>query len=125
MHATAQSPRGPRAGGLRTTIYSNSLLLVMTGIWIALVAGAVGRRAINYNADQLDHRADPIRWTGYVTTSDFWNRTLQNWQSEFLAVGSMVIFSVFLRQRGSPESTGRRGTRRHRSIWVGLRKAGT
>jgi len=37
-------------------------------------------------------------------TSDFWDRTLQNWQSEFLAVGSMAILSVYLRQRGSPES---------------------
>jgi len=36
--------------------------------------------------------------------ADFWNRTLQNWQSEFLAIGSMVVFSIHLRQRGSPES---------------------
>jgi hypothetical protein len=35
---------------------------------------------------------------------DFWDRTLQNWQSEFLAIGAMAIFAVFLRQRGSPES---------------------
>jgi hypothetical protein len=41
---------------------------------------------------------------GYLAQGDFWSRTLQNWQSEMLAVGSMVIFSVYLRQRGSPES---------------------
>ncbi len=29
---------------------------------------------------------------------------MQNWQSEFLAIGVMVIFTVYLRQRGSPES---------------------
>ena len=40
----------------------------------------------------------------YAGTSEFWNRTLQNWQSEFLAVASMVVFSIWLRQRGSPES---------------------
>ncbi len=34
----------------------------------------------------------------------FWENTLQNWQSEFLAVGSMAILAVYLRQRGSPES---------------------
>jgi hypothetical protein len=45
-----------------------------------------------------------VSWLRYVGTSDFWNRTLQNWQSEFLAVGSMVILSVYLRQRGSTES---------------------
>jgi hypothetical protein len=37
-------------------------------------------------------------------SADFWNRTLQNWQSEFLAIGSMAVFSVYLRRRGSPES---------------------
>ena len=40
----------------------------------------------------------------YAISANFWNRTLQNWQSEFLAVGSMVVLSIYLRQRGSPES---------------------
>jgi hypothetical protein len=103
-HAKPDSPRWARLGGLRTAIYSNSLVMVMTSIWIAswLAQSITGR--IIYNADQLDHQAAPISWPAYVTTSDFWNRTLQNWQSEFLAVGSMVILSVYLRQRGSPES---------------------
>ncbi len=103
-HADPDSPRWARLGGLRTTIYSNSLLIVMTTIWLAswLAQSVAGR--IGYNADQLDHQAPPVSWPTYVTTSDFWNRTLQNWQSEFLALGSMVILSVYLRQRGSPES---------------------
>jgi hypothetical protein len=76
----------------------------MMSIWIAswLAQSVTGR--VNYNANQLDHQAAPVSWLSYITTSDFWNRTLQNWQSEFLAVGSMVILSVYLRQRGSPES---------------------
>jgi hypothetical protein len=103
-HATPESPRWARAGDWRTRIYSNSLLLVMMSIWVAswLAQSVTGR--VNYNADQLDHQAAPISWLSYITTADFWNRTLQNWQSEFLAVGSMVILSVYLRQRGSPES---------------------
>ena len=103
-HAGPASPRWAAIGGLRTAVYSNSLLLVMAGIWMAswLAQSISGR--IAYNADQLDHQAPPVSWPTYITTSDFWNRTLQNWQSEFLAVGSMVILSVYLRQRGSPES---------------------
>lgn len=103
-HAEPDSPKWAKVGGLRTAIFSNSLLLVMTAIWIAswLAQSITGR--IAYNADQLDHQSLPVSWTTYVTTADFWNRTLQNWQSEFLAVGSMVILSVYLRQRGSPES---------------------
>jgi hypothetical protein len=103
-HAEPDSPKWAEVGGLRTAIFSNSLLLVMTAIWIAswLAQSITGR--IAYNADQLDHRSLPVSWTTYVTTADFWNRTLQNWQSEFLAVGSVVILSVYLRQRGSSES---------------------
>jgi hypothetical protein len=103
-HVQSDSPRWAKLGGLRTAVYSNSLVLVMTTIWIGswLAQSITGR--INYNADQFDHQAAPISWLAYITTSDFWNRTLQNWQSEFLAVGSMVILSVYLRQRGSPES---------------------
>ena len=57
-----------------------------------------------YNSDQLSHGENGTNWIGYIGTPDFWEATLQNWQSEFLAVGSMAIFAVYLRQRGSPES---------------------
>ena len=103
-HADARSPRWARAAGLRTALYGNSLLIVMTTIWLGSwlaqsIAGASG-----YNANQLDHQAATVSWLHYLGSSDFWDRTLQNWQSEFLAVGSMAILSVYLRQRGSPES---------------------
>ena len=103
-HATAESPRWARLGGWRTRIYANSLVIVMTAIWLASwgVQSVAGHVA--YNADQFDHQLAAVSWLGYVTSSDFWNRTLQNWQSEFLAVGSMAVFSIYLRQRGSPES---------------------
>jgi hypothetical protein len=103
-YAEDTSPRWARVGGWRTALYSRSLGLVMglvfVGSWSAqLVAG---RSA--YDAEQLQDLQDPLGWTGYLTAPDFWNRTLQNWQSEFLAVGSMVVFSIYLRERGSPES---------------------
>jgi hypothetical protein len=103
-HTKRNSPAWARAGGVRTRLFSNSLLLVMGSIWLLswFAQSITGR--IMFNANQLDHQAPPVSWATYITTSDFWNRTLQNWQSEFLAVGSMAIFSVYLRQRGSPES---------------------
>jgi len=57
-----------------------------------------------YNAEQLEHDGQPVDWLGYITSADFWETTLQNWQSEFLAVGSMAVLAIYLRQRGSPES---------------------
>jgi hypothetical protein len=103
-HAGPESPRWARVGGLRTAIYSNSLLIVMLSIWIASWLGQAIAGRIDYNAEQLDHRQAPVGLGHYLTTSDFWNRTLQNWQSEFLAVGSMAVLAIYLRQRGSPES---------------------
>ena len=57
-----------------------------------------------YNAERFDHQQAAISYWRYLGTPDFWNRTLQNWQSEFLAVGSMAVLAIYLRQRGSPES---------------------
>jgi len=103
-HTTAQSPSWARFGDWRTALYSNSLLIVMVAIWLGSwsVQSITGHNA--YNATQFDHQQAAVSWLGYVGTSDFWNRTLQNWQSEFLAVGSMAVLSIYLRQRGSPES---------------------
>jgi len=103
-HALKESPRWARLGGWRAVVYSNSLLLVMGAIfvfswWTQSVAGQVV-----YNQEQAEHGQPDVSWLGYVASADFWNRTLQNWQSEFLAVGCMVAFSIFLRQRGSSES---------------------
>jgi hypothetical protein len=103
-HATARSPRWAKVGGLRTRLYSNSLVIVMLAIWLGswLAQSIAGRT--EYNAERLSHQVGTISWVHYLGTASFWERTLQNWQSEFLAIGSMAILSVYLRQRGSPES---------------------
>jgi len=103
-HADTRSPRWARVGGWRTRLYSNSLVLVMTTIWVLSWFGQGVAGRIDYNVQQLDNHEATVGFARYFTTSDFWNRTLQNWQSEFLAVGSMAVLSIFLRQRGSPES---------------------
>ncbi|MGW4897591.1 DUF6766 family protein [Kitasatospora sp. NPDC004240] len=104
-HATGESPawaREPR--GVRLAVYSRSLGLVMAlfflGSWVS--QSITGWSA--HNAEQLRDLQAPITWGQYVLSPGFWNRTLQNWQSELLAVASMAILSVYLRQRGSPES---------------------
>ena len=85
-------------------MYSNSLLLVMATIWIGSWFAQLVTGRVVYNAEQFDHHEAPLDLWQYAGSSEFWNRTLQNWQSEFLAVASMVVFSIWLRQRGSPES---------------------
>jgi hypothetical protein len=103
-YATERSPAWARVDGWRRTLYSNSLLLVMGTIWLASWLGQSITGRVAFNAERFDHRQDAVSWLAYLGTPDFWNRTLQNWQSEFLAVGSMAVLAVYLRQRGSPES---------------------
>ncbi|MFD9902956.1 DUF6766 family protein [Streptomyces sp. NPDC059063] len=103
-YARADSPRWAGVGGVRQAWYSRSLGMVMCTLFLLswLAQSVTGVAA--YNEEHLRELQAPISWSAYLTAADFWDRTLQNWQSELLAVGSMAIFSVYLRQRGSPES---------------------
>ncbi|WP_219518287.1 DUF6766 family protein [Nonomuraea ceibae] len=103
-YADPDSPAWARARGLRLWLFSNSLGLTMGTIFVlSWLAQSVAGLA-SYNAERLSALRDPVTWGGYVTSPDFWDRSLQNWQSELLAVLSMVVLSIYLRQRGSPES---------------------
>jgi hypothetical protein len=103
-YADDHSPRWARLGGVRTFVLSNSLLLVMASIFLASWFAQSVTGWSTYNAGQIEHEEEGVSWLGYVGTADFWEATLQNWQSEFLAVGSMAVLSIYLRQRGSPHS---------------------
>ena len=103
-HAGRGSPRWARTGGLRTRLYSNSLVVVMVAIWLLSWFGQSVTGWSAYNSDQITHHESEVSWLGYLGSADFWQASLQNWQSEFLAVGSMAVLSIYLRQRGSPES---------------------
>jgi hypothetical protein len=102
--AQENSPAWAKADGWRRAVFSNSLGLVMGAIfllsWYAQSVAGVSA----YNEEQLSDLQAPVSWGAYLTEPDFWNRTLQNWQSELLAVASMAILAIYLRQRGSPES---------------------
>ena len=103
-HAKPNSPAWATAGGWRLALYSNSLVLVMGGIWVWCWFAQSVSGWSEHNADLLEHEQPALSWVGYLGSADFWQTTLQNWQSEFLAVGSMVVLAIYLRQRGSPES---------------------
>ena len=103
-HAVTDSPAWAKTGGWRTRVYSSSLAIVMGALFVGswLVQSVAGWAA--FNEERLQLLQDPITWGGYLTNADFWARTLQNWQSEFLAVGSLAVLAIYLRQRGSSQS---------------------
>jgi hypothetical protein len=97
-------PAPVRAGGLALLLYEHSLGLALFLLFALsfVMHGYGGMRA--YNQDQLWHGGHMVTLLGYISTSRFWFESLQNWQSEFLSVAVLVLLSVVLRERGSPES---------------------
>jgi len=104
-HAPENAPRAARRGaGLRRSVYENSLVLAMTGIFLLSWGGQSLNNWRAANEERNEHGEAALSWSEYVRNADFWQRSLENWQSEFLAVGTMAVFTIYLRQRGSPES---------------------
>ena len=98
------APWPVRKGGLVLKLYESSLalaflLLFLVSFWLHAVGGHW-----EYNEEQLQHGQTTVTVLGYMGTSRFWFESFQNWQSEFLAIWCMVVFSIWLRQRRSPES---------------------
>ena len=104
-HNKKDAPWPVRKGGLVLKVYEYSLSLAFLLLFLmSFTLHAVGG-AEEYNQDQREHGStETVSTLGYMRTSSFWFESFQNWQSEFLAVGAMVVLSIFLRQRGSPES---------------------
>ena len=102
--ARPDSPAWAKARGWRTLVYSNSFVIVMSLIFLGSWLGHSLTGWTDFNEEQRAHDQPTVTWARYLTQPRFWEETLQNWQSEFLAVGTMTIFTVYLRQRGSPES---------------------
>jgi uncharacterized protein DUF6766 len=91
-------------GGVKTWMYERSLTIALFALFFLSWALHAAGGAREYSADQLAHGGSAVTTLGYVRTSQFWFESFQNWQSEFLSVGVLIVLSIYLRQRGSPES---------------------
>jgi hypothetical protein len=98
------APWPVKRGGLALTLYENSLSIA----FFLCLLGAITMHAVSgareYSEEQMEHGGAQVSALQYVGTSRFWFESFQNWQSEFLSIAMVVVFSIFLRQRGSPES---------------------
>jgi hypothetical protein len=100
----ATAPWPVRRGGLALLLYERSLSLSLTLLFlVSFVLHGVGGVA-NYNEEQLRHGGEPVSLLAYLGSAQFWFESFQNWQSEFLSVGVLVLLTIFLRERGSPQS---------------------
>ena len=98
------APWPVRHGGVWLVLYENSLFIAFVVLFAASILGhAIGGTA-DFNEEQELHGRGAISIWHFVTTSQFWFESLQDWQSEFLAVFAIVVLSIVLRQRGSSQS---------------------
>jgi Domain of unknown function (DUF6766) len=98
------APGPVRKGGLARTLYAHSLSLALFLLFLLSFLGHTIGGVTHYNDEQHAHGQPSISVAQYIGTSRFWFESLQNWQSEFLAVGALVVLSIWLREHGSPES---------------------
>jgi hypothetical protein len=104
-HATADSPLASRAHGITQLVYRNSLALALLGLFALSLLGHLLAGTADYNEQQaVQNGAPAITALEFLMTPRFWFQSMQNWQSEFLAVGALLVLSVVLRQHGSPQS---------------------
>jgi hypothetical protein len=89
---------------VRKLLRENSLTLVMTGLFLFALGGQIVAGSADYNQEQADHEGQPISIGDYLTTGHFGEAVFENWESEFLQMGLFVLLTVWLRQKGSPES---------------------
>jgi Domain of unknown function (DUF6766) len=99
-----EAPWPVRRGGWILTLYEHSLGLAFVLLFLVSWAGHALGGFAEYSADEQLHHQPPPALIDYLTSSRFWFESFQNWQSEFLAIASMVWLAVYLRQRWSPES---------------------
>lgn len=102
--ASANAPGPVKQGGFGLSVYEHSLSLALAALFIlSFLLHAYGG-AIETSEQNLQHGEQAVGMVEYMTTSKFWYESFQNWQSEFLAVFSLAVLSIYLRQKGSPES---------------------
>ncbi len=102
--AKKNSPWPVRRGGWPLAVYEHSLALALFALFFASWALHALGGVSAFNEEQLQHGLPPVSVWRYVTTAQFWFESMQNWQSEFVAVAAIIGLSIFLRQRGSAES---------------------
>ena len=100
-------PRAPwpvRHGGVALRVYESSLSLALFLLFLVSFAGHVITGAAEFSEEQAAHGEAPISALAYLAEPRFWFESFQNWQSEFMSVLAIVLLSIVLRQRKSPES---------------------
>lgn len=93
-----------RWGPLWRALYARSLGIALAGLFLMSFVMHWTQSARVAAQDAIEHgEVAPTVWA-YLGDAQLWFESFQNWQSEFLSTAVLVVLSIFLRQRESPES---------------------
>ncbi len=102
--AHPNAPWPVKKGGIWLKIYNHSLSLAFGILFLISFSMHFYGSLKDYNSEQIIKNKMTVSASDYFFDSRFWFESFQNWQSEFLAVASIVLLSIWLREKGSPES---------------------
>jgi hypothetical protein len=95
--------RSVEAGPMRF-LRENGLTLALLALFVLAILGQALSGRASYNEERTLHHMPEVSLVSYLVTGDFVSAVFENWESEFLQMGTLVLLTVFLRQKGSPES---------------------
>lgn len=99
-----KAPWPVKKGGIWLRIYKHSLSLAFAVLFLVSFILHFYGSLTDFNDEQMMKSKPSVTAMQYISESRFWFESFQNWQSEFLAVASLVLLSIWLREKGSPES---------------------
>jgi hypothetical protein len=98
------APWPVRKGGVFLSIYKHSLCYALTILFIVSFLAHWYGSLKDHNEELILKGQQAESAITYLSNSRFWFESFQNWQSEFLSIFAVVILTIFLREKGSPQS---------------------
>ena len=110
----------------RQFLRDNGLSVALLSLFVAFWVGQAVTGYRQFNEEQRTHGEQPLAFASYLSTSHFWEATSENWESEFLQMGALIVLTIFLRQKGSADSKSlRRGSPQDTSSRYSIIRAST
>ncbi|MFL5808766.1 MAG: DUF6766 family protein [Flavisolibacter sp.] len=99
------APWPVKKGGFILGIYKNSLSYSLFLLFLFSFCMHWYGSMKEFNEQQLQKGQATETAMEYLGNAKLWFESFENWQSEFLSVFSIVVLSIFLRQKGSAQSS--------------------
>ncbi|WET02399.1 DUF6766 family protein [Flavobacterium sp. YJ01] len=89
---------------MKTWLRSNGLSICFFILFLGSIAGQTFFGYQEHNKELAEEKTAPIKMSAYLKSGHFIQATFENWESEFLQMGLLVVLTIFLQQKGSSES---------------------